>query len=209
MKKCNNKDCESPLQDESNFSIDKSKKDGLSTFCKDCKNQYAKQYRSKNKELIKNKIHDNLSIYRIRKKEYDKEYNLNNKEKISERRRKYEQKRYNDDIEYKLKKNLRKRINRAIKNNHKAFSSDILVGCSLDYLLLHLSAKFYANPKTGEEMSFKNYGYYGWHIDHIRPCSSFDLSKEEEQKKCFNYKNLQPMWGFENILKGDQIYGTV
>jgi len=69
-----------------------------------------------------------------------------------------------------------------------------LVGCSIDFLKQHLENKF----KPG--MSWKNYGK--WHIDHIRPCASFDLRKPAEQKKCFHYSNLQPLWAKENLVKG-------
>jgi len=51
-------------------------------------------------------------------------------------------------------------------------------------------------------MTWDNYGYYGWHIDHKVPCSNFDLSKPEEQYKCFHYTNLQPLWAEENLIKG-------
>ena len=52
-------------------------------------------------------------------------------------------------------------------------------------------------------MSWNNYGK--WHIDHIIPSSLFDLTKEEEQKKCFHYTNLQPMRGIENKTKSNNI----
>ena len=49
-------------------------------------------------------------------------------------------------------------------------------------------------------MAWDNYGTgqngkgtQEWQIDHIKPCASFDLSKESEQKKCFHYTNLQPL----------------
>jgi len=51
-------------------------------------------------------------------------------------------------------------------------------------------------------MNWNNYGYYGWHIDHIKPCSSFDLSKDLEQRKCFHYTNLQPLLAKDNLEKG-------
>jgi hypothetical protein len=54
-------------------------------------------------------------------------------------------------------------------------------------------------------MNWDNYGFYGWHIDHIRPCASFDLSKPSEQRKCFNYTNLQPLWATENWGKRDSL----
>ena len=51
-------------------------------------------------------------------------------------------------------------------------------------------------------MNWKNYGFKGWHIDHIIPCCKFDLSKENEQRKCFHYTNLNPMWAIDNLKKG-------
>ena len=53
-------------------------------------------------------------------------------------------------------------------------------------------------------MSWSNYGE--WHIDHIKPCSLFNLELEEEQLECFNYKNLQPLWAIDNIKKGNKYY---
>ncbi len=52
-------------------------------------------------------------------------------------------------------------------------------------------------------MSWENYGK--WHVDHILPCASFDLGKPEEQFKCFNYKNLQPLWATDNLKKQAKI----
>ena len=52
-------------------------------------------------------------------------------------------------------------------------------------------------------MTRENYGK--WHIDHIRPCSSFDLSKPEEQSICFHYSNLMPLWAEENLKKGSKL----
>ena len=72
----------------------------------------------------------------------------------------------------------------------------MLIGCSLEELKKHLESQF----KPG--MSWKNRGRNGWHIDHIKPCASFDLSKSEEQHKCFHYSNLQPLWAKENLRKG-------
>lgn len=69
-----------------------------------------------------------------------------------------------------------------------------LIGCEIDYLLYHIQEQF--NPG----MTWDNYG--DWHIDHIKPCANFDLSKPEEQRKCFNYTNLQPLWAEENLIKG-------
>lgn len=54
-------------------------------------------------------------------------------------------------------------------------------------------------------MTWENYGE--WHIDHIKPCASFDLNDPEQQKLCFHYTNLQPMWAKENQKKADKLEG--
>lgn len=87
----------------------------------------------------------------------------------------------------------------ALKHNYKKTSSIKLLGCSIKQSKQHLQKQF----KTG--MFWQNYGKNGWEIDHIVPCIKFDLSKISEQKKCFNYKNLQPLWSKENKKKKDNV----
>jgi hypothetical protein len=55
-------------------------------------------------------------------------------------------------------------------------------------------------------MTWENYGS-AWDVDHIRPCSSFDLTKPEEQAICFHYTNLQPLWKTTEIARahGDMV----
>jgi len=89
---------------------------------------------------------------------------------------------------------LRHRIKEAIKHNYKSAHTLELLGCSIEQLKQHLETHFQAG------MTWKNYGK--WHVDHIKPCARFDLSKSEEQKICFNYKNLQPLWAIDNLKKG-------
>ena len=76
-----------------------------------------------------------------------------------------------------------------------------LLGCTINKYKKYLESKFYPNPTNGEQMTWENYGLHGWHIDHIRPCASFDLTNEKEQLECFNFKNTQPMWAEENRQK--------
>jgi len=94
-----------------------------------------------------------------------------------------------------LRARLRGRVSSAIRNGKKASTME-LTGCNLDELKEYLGDRFL------EGMSWENYGE--WHIDHIRPCASFDLTSEEEQKMCFHFTNLQPMWAKENIQKSDK-----
>lgn len=54
-------------------------------------------------------------------------------------------------------------------------------------------------------MTWANWGQPGWEIDHIIPIAAFDLSRPEHQEQCFHYTNLQPLWGEDNLRKGDYV----
>jgi len=100
------------------------------------------------------------------------------------------------DINFRLISNLRKRLYNALKGNRKSDTTKNLVGCSIEDLKDYLQLKF----KYG--MSWDNYGK--WHVDHIKPCSKFDFSDPEQQRICFYYTNLQPLWAIENIRKSNK-----
>jgi len=123
-------------------------------------------------------------------KEYSQKYYQKNREKIL----KYLKNRRKNDINYKLKCNLRLRLWHGIKGNVKSNSTIKLLGCSIPELRKYLENKF----KFG--MTWENYGKV-WEIDHIKPCASFDLSKPKEQRECFHYTNLQPLSVHENRIK--------
>ena len=91
--------------------------------------------------------------------------------------------------------NLRIRLIHALKGASKSASATKLIGCTMDDCRQHLENQF------EEGMTWDNHGE--WHIDHRRPCASFDLVNEEEQIMCFHYTNLQPLWAADNISKGD------
>lgn len=67
----------------------------------------------------------------------------------------------------------------------------------------HLSKQFHDHPKTAEEMTLDNHGFYGWHIDHIIPLSS--AKTEEDIIKLCHYTNLQPLWAEDNLSKSNKI----
>ena len=132
-------------------------------------------------------------------KNLDNAWYEKNKDKITKRERARYKERYANDLDYKMKRVLRSRLRGALKNyvnkgKVKSKQTMILIGCSLEDLKKHLESQF-----TGG-MSWDNHGE--WHIDHIIPCSSFDLSLTEEQERCFCYTNLQPLWAKDNIAKG-------
>lgn len=100
-----------------------------------------------------------------------------------------------NDKEFKLMKTLRSRLYKAIKSKNAIKSNRTLelTGCTISYLMGYLEAKF------TEVMTWKNHGL--WHIDHIKPCTSFNLLIEDEDHKCFHYSNLQPLWAKDNLSK--------
>ena len=80
----------------------------------------------------------------------------------------------------------------------KEATSMKLLGCTLDAFRAHIEKQFQPG------MTWDNYGKEGWEIDHIIPCSSFDLSIPGSQRVCFNYSNLQPLWHIDNMKKGNK-----
>jgi hypothetical protein len=146
----------------------------------------------------KDKVKQNKK-YRLENPEHVKwlqqQYRKNNRHLMNERKRL----KAKTDIVYKLLGNCRSRLRGALKHNTKSKRTVELLGCSPTELKLYLEKQFKAGMTWGNH----GYGFDKWHIDHIIPCSSFDLSKIEEQNKCFNYTNLQPLWQHENLKKGD------
>lgn len=152
-------------------------------LCRPC---YQKQYRQENKD----------KIIKLNKTWYEA-----NREKDIADSAIYQSKRMSSDIVYKLKNRLRVRLNNAIKQNYKSGSAVNDLGCSVEFLKSYLESKF----ESG--MNWNNHSINGWHIDHIIPLSSFNLSNKEELKKACHYTNLQPLWSDENWKKGHK-YGT-
>tara|TARA_Y100000389_G_scaffold99609_1_gene96343 strand:+ start:6647 stop:7168 length:522 start_codon:yes stop_codon:yes gene_type:complete len=101
------------------------------------------------------------------------------------------------DPQYRLACNLRRRLRHALKGKNKSARTMKLVGCSISHLMDHMEKQFQPG------MTWENQGT--WHVDHMMPCASFNLIDPEQQRQCFHYTNLQPLWGLENISKGDTI----
>jgi hypothetical protein len=156
-----------------------------------------KEWRERNKDKLKLQRLINRDRDNKRKKEYKKL----KKEEIKIKNKIYVKNRRKIDLNYKMMSNLRCRVYSIIKKQKtiKTKKSLDLIGCSLEYLKKHLENQFQ------DGMSWENYGKFGWHIDHIKPCSSFDLTDPNQQKECFNYKNLQPLWWYDNLAKSNKI----
>ena len=165
-----------------------------SSSCKQCKAAYAKEYRKTHKDTRD-------------RTEYRKQYYYKNQQKFSEWNKKWREN--NDRSEYyknyrnknpsaKIACYCRNRIRNCNKKDYKSQSSLFLTGCtSWNELKIYLESKFL------DGMNWKNMGE--WHIDHIKPCSSFDLTDPKQQKECFHYTNLQPLWAIDNLSKSDKI----
>lgn len=126
-------------------------------------------------------------------------YRVSHKKDINNYRKIYDKNRKLIDPEFKLLKTLRSRLGTALKTKNavKSIKTLDLTGCSTSFLMKYLEEKF------KEGMSWSNHGE--WHIDHIIPCSSFNLLDKKEQEKCFHYTNLQPLWASENLSKSNKI----
>lgn len=195
---------------------------GVGNVCKPCTYIYQKQYRIDSQE----KVHEWYNDYRSkpevkqRVKEYNKLYQKKNRAKLTKlsrewreknreeqtiKRRLYERHKAKTDHTYRLTKNLRRRVYSVLNGKNKSASTLELIGCTVDELKVYLEGMF------EDWMNWENYGAYtvngvrSWVVDHIKPCASFDLSQPEQQRACFNYKNLQPLCGRENLVKGDKL----
>ena len=154
------------------FFKEKRNKDGRRPECKACHG-----IRYKEKDCLRKK--DYLHKYGDRIRRYKKNYFTD---------------RYHSDIQFRLSKVLRSRVAMALKKNQKRGSAIRDLGCSISELRLYLENQFQPG------MSWDNYGK--WHIDHIIPLISFDLTDREQFKKACHFTNLQPLWAEENISKG-------
>src|SRR3990167_677242 len=144
---------------------------------------YHREYSKKYNQTEKRKIY---------RREWMRTWNRKNAKKIYEQRRKRPYER--------LASVIRARIYDVLKHGYKSDRTEKLIGITIKKLKMYIESQF----KTG--MTWKNYGFYGWHLDHIRPLSSFDLTDKEQQLKAFHYTNLQPLWAKENLHKHAKVF---
>jgi len=148
------------------------------------KEHYSKYQKSKKGLLTKKKYRDNNP-------EKIKKYLLENKDRIQKIKNIRENFRRKNDINFCLTKRLRRRLWGALNREDKSKKTMELLGCTIEEFKKYLESKF-TKGMTWDKI----------HIDHIKPCISFDLTNPEEQVKCFHYTNLQPLWAIDNLKKG-------
>jgi len=171
------------------------------SHCKKCLAAYTKKYTAKHKKhrteynrQYKLKHKERLSEYN---KKYLSKYYRKNKSKLLAKARVYVRRRRRNDPKVRMIHNLRRRLHHAISGLSRSQRTLDLLGCTIVELQKHLKSSFVRG------MTWKNYGKV-WHIDHIRPLSSFDLLLEKEIKKSFHYKNLQPLFASDNLRKSNK-----
>ena len=168
--------------------------------------------KNKEKRIANSRRYNKKNKEKIRKKQ--QEYNLKNKEAIDACKKKYlneggreknnkrARNRRKKDPNYKLITYARSRMGFFLKGRKSKTTKELLGVPNAEFLWQHLETQFQPG------MTRENYGL--WHVDHIIPCASFDFSNPEQQKKCFHYTNLQPLWAVDNIRKGKKfIFGDI
>jgi hypothetical protein len=147
------------------------------------------------------KQNEKSRFMRLSREKRDK-INARNREKRNcpiyrAKRREYKARRAQEIPSNRIKDSLRTRLRKVIKGGSDE-SIRSLIGCSWEFLKLHLESKFNSG------MNWENYGKH-WHIDHIVPCVQFDHSDDHQVKACWHWSNLAPLEAEENVKKGGRI----
>lgn len=215
------------------FTKHKGRKDGHLEICKDCRKLSRKDKTSP--EVNRAKYLKNKERYLAKQKEYHlanreercakmKEYNQRteysknhyaankeivdakwktyyekNKKVLQAKNLQYRKERLKVDPGYRILNSCRRRLRRALKGERKLYNFMKNVGCSADQLKSYLESQFQPG------MTWQNYSNRGWHIDHIKPLSKFDLTKEDQFHQAIHYTNLQPLWAGDNLKKSNKL----
>ncbi len=177
------------------FQKDRTHRDGHRTRCKVCYNAHYKKYRKNNREKERIRVKKWRETNREKVKASNRK--RNQRPEVKKQRNARIRERRKTDPQFRLARNLRRRLHSALKGKNKSASTMALLGCTVSHLKDHLEKQFL--PR----MTWENYGT--WHADHMMPCASFDLEDPEQQRQCFHYTNLQPMWATENMSKNDKV----
>lgn len=170
---------------------------------KDYISDYNKKYRIENKEKILNALKE----YRDNNPEQNKIWRENNPDKVKEYRNKYSKSESCKHHRKNWYKSIKKRypyilawrsiLTNSLKRMGKKKEDETikLLGYSAIELREYIESLFV------EGMSWDNYGE--WHIDHIKPVSSYDSNTPVDVVN--SLENLQPLWAFDNLSKGNKI----
>lgn len=119
------------------------------------------------------------------------------KEQIKARAAARAKTRYATDVQYMMRVRLRKRIRKTLGEAKASQRTQDIIGCDYETLKHHIESQF--------ERGMGWHNRDRWHIDHIIPCASFDLTNPSQVRACHHFTNLRPMWSRLNIRKGSRV----
>jgi hypothetical protein len=157
------------------------------SICKECERLKARKYAEEHKEKRK----EYFKTFNVNNPEYVKNWKKNNKKRINKR----ERDRRDNDINFKLKKNVSRAISHAINKGGNSVIK--YLPYTIQVLKKHLESQF------NDHMSWENYGVY-WHIDHVVPQSNFSYfsMKDDNFTECWALSNLRPLEANQNRIDG-------
>jgi hypothetical protein len=132
-----------------------------------------------------------------RKRAYDREYAKTHQKQSNLKKYRHRTRKLRTDPIFRMQIFLRARISRVLQGKTKSAASMKLIGCTPEFLRGYMEAQFQPG------MNWENYG--SWHVDHKKPCCGFDLTQPDQQRVCFHYSNLQPLWAKQNLSKGGKL----
>lgn len=159
--------------------------------------QQQKEWRQANKEKKKEIQAAWYKANKERARAISRQWQQANKDRIKDK----DKRKWNTDPQYRMAKLLRSRLLNAILHEYKTGSAVRDLGCSIAELLSKLDQQ--CLDRYGEVYSTAPAGRY--HIDHIQPLASFDLTNPAEVKKAVHYSNLQVLLAEENLRKGARV----
>ena len=171
------------------FPKDRSTKSGFRPDCKECNRAKCKAYKANNKDKIS---------------AYNKEYKGEHKEETRIYNAKWSRERKDTNPQYKMKCLLRERLAKELKKVKECKVKN--VNCTFDLLSIDIKEfTSWLQFLFADDMTLENHGTV-WQLDHVIPCSMFDLTDITHQQICFHWANIRPMYSRDNIVKGDTLY---
>jgi hypothetical protein len=158
--------------------------------------RYQREWRNRDR-----KKYNEWRMSNWRKQDKDKINAYKRSAKAKSTRKIWRRKRYKEDADFKLSETLRGSLSRILKSNKipKKSKALELLGVKIKYFKKYLEHRF----KSG--MTWDNHGKV-WHLDHIIPVSAIDLSTDANLKFAFHYRNFQPMFAKDNLIKSNNIF---
>lgn len=170
-------------------------KDGLLAQCRACRSVANAAWRESNANELRTYEKDRYAAQKGFLAQKQRTWRAAHKEHRNEGLRV----RYAEDVGFRLGQLLRNRLYQAAGGRSRGASAVRDLGCTVEELRGHLASRFASG------MTWENYGE--WHIDHVRPLASFDLTDPAQCAQACHYTNLQPLWAAENLSKGARYDG--